>query len=175
MAEQITSKQGNRQFQLTRDTGAALAHTFCGLVAITNIMLQHSFNYVILGKFTTDPLEKMFGKLRQGGTYFINVQKVIEKVKDQRAKLSLYIGIDIDSLSAESGLNCQKCGYFLSSNAIDLFDNLPELEKSVYLDTKAGLVYSAGYIVQNEVEEQEEAKFYYGEFGDYTAEINCGG
>ena len=33
----------------------------------------------------------------------------------------------------------------------------------------------AGNIVHNEVEEQEEAKFYYGEFGDYTAEINCGG
>ena len=43
------------------------------------------------------------------------------------------------------------------------------------IDTKAGLVYIAGYILRNEVEEQEEAKFYYGEFGDYTAEINRGG
>ena len=49
---------------------------------------------------------------------------------------------------------------------------MPELEKSVQIDTKAGLIYIAGYIVRNEVEEQEEAKFYYGEFGDYAAEIN---
>ena len=74
----------------------------------------------------------MFGKLRQGsgGTYFINVQQVIEKIKMQRVKLSLYIGIDIDSLSAESGHNCQKYGYFLSSNAIDILDSLHEFEKS---------------------------------------------
>ena len=29
--------------------------------------------------------------------------------------------------------------------------------------------------MRNEVEEQEEARFYYGEFGDFTAEINRGG
>ena len=52
---------------------------------------------------------------------------------------------------------------------------MPELEKSVQIDTKAGLVYIAGYIVRNEVEEQEEAKSYYGELGDYTPEINRGG
>ena len=93
IAEQMTTKQANRQFQLARETGAALAHTCCGLVAITKFLLQHSFKYVLLGKFTTDPLEKMFGKLQQGsgGTYFINVQQVIEKIKIQRAKLSLYI------------------------------------------------------------------------------------
>ena len=56
MAEQMTTKQRNRQFQLTRDTGAALAHTCCGLVPITKFLLQHSFKYVILGKFTTDLL-----------------------------------------------------------------------------------------------------------------------
>ena len=112
----MTTKQGNRQFQMTRDTDAALAHTCCGLVVITKFLLQHSFKYVILGKFTTDPLEKMFGKLRQGsgGTYFINVQQVIEKVKIQRAKLNLYIGIDIDSLSVESGHNCQNVDTFLA-------------------------------------------------------------
>ena len=72
MAKQVTSKQGNRQFQLTRDTGSALAHMCHGLVAITKFLLQHSFKYVILGKFTTDPLEKMFGKLQQGsgGTFY---------------------------------------------------------------------------------------------------------
>ena len=59
----MTSKQGNRQFQLARDTGTALAHMCRGLVAIIKFLLQHSFNYVILGKFTTDPLEKIFGKV----------------------------------------------------------------------------------------------------------------
>ena len=97
------------------------------------------------------PLEKMFGKLRQGsgGTYFINVQQVIEKVKIQRAKPSLQIGIDINSLSAESGYYCEKCGYILDENACDVFDNLPELENNLARDVKAGLVYIAGYVVGN--------------------------
>ena len=140
MAEQMTAKQGKRHCQLTRDTGNALSHTCQGLVSLSKLLLkQSSFSYVLLGSFTTDPLEKMFGKLRQGsgGTYFINVQQVIEKVKIQRAKLSLQIGIDINSLSAESGHNCEKCGYLLDENACDVFDNLPELENNLRRDVKA--------------------------------------
>ena len=35
----------------------------------------------MLGNFTSDPLEKQFGKLRQGtgGAYFIIVQQILEK------------------------------------------------------------------------------------------------
>ena len=50
-----------------------------GLVDLARHLLEaRSFHYVCLGQFTTDPLEKAFGKLRQGsgGTYFINVQQV---------------------------------------------------------------------------------------------------
>ena len=36
----------------------------------------------MLELFTSNPLEKQFGKLRQGcgGTYFITVQEILEKV-----------------------------------------------------------------------------------------------
>ena len=78
------------------------------------------------------------------------MQQVIEKVKIQRAKLSLQIGIDINSLSAESGHNCGKCGYLLDENACDVFDNLPELENNLPRDVKAGIVYIAGYVVRND-------------------------
>ena len=45
----------------------------------------------VLNKFSTDPLEKSFGKLRQGSgrIYFITVQQIIEKTNIQKASLLL--------------------------------------------------------------------------------------
>ena len=48
-----------------------------GLVALTKYLIDvEGYQYVCLGEFSTDPLQKLFGKLRQGsgGTYFINAQ-----------------------------------------------------------------------------------------------------
>ena len=46
----------------------------------------------MLGKFTTYFLEKEFFKLRQasGGTYFIYVQQIIEKVNVKQSSLPPY-------------------------------------------------------------------------------------
>ena len=89
MAEgMMTEKQGKRQQQLTKDTARALSHTCRSIVDLTKYLLSSTHSYVILSQFSTDLLEKSFGKLRQGsgGTYFITVQQVLEKVKIQRAK-----------------------------------------------------------------------------------------
>ena len=69
-------KQGKREEQLTKDTARAFAHTCRGMVALTKHLLCTTHEYVCLGHFTSDPLEKMCGKLRQGsgGTYYVNVQ-----------------------------------------------------------------------------------------------------
>ena len=52
-------------------------------------------NYVILGKFTTNPLEKEFSKPRQGSreAYFISVQQALNKVKICTTKLALRLKI----------------------------------------------------------------------------------
>ena len=82
MADKMTNTATKRIQHLTRDTGRALSHVCRGLVDLTRNLLKCGNAYVILGWFTTDPLEKSFSKLRQGsgGTYFITVQSVIEKV-----------------------------------------------------------------------------------------------
>ena len=71
MAEKMTAKGKDRVKQLTTDTGKALAHVCLGLVDMTRSLLGCGTEYVLLGWFTTDPLEKFFSKLRQGsgGTY----------------------------------------------------------------------------------------------------------
>ena len=64
---------GKRMKTLTRDTLACLSQTVNGLVELSEYLLRKElFEYVILGSFSTDPLEKEFSKLRQGsgGPYF---------------------------------------------------------------------------------------------------------
>ena len=40
-----------------------------GLVDLTRHLLDTTHDYVFLGEYSTDPLEKEFGKLRQGAGY----------------------------------------------------------------------------------------------------------
>ena len=60
-------------------------------------MLSGGNEYVMLGWFSTDPLEKAFGKLREssGGTYFITAKDVIENVHIDYAKLFLQLGVNL--------------------------------------------------------------------------------
>ena len=67
MCLQMAGKQGKRVKQLSKDTAVAVHITCEGLVALAKDLLEnHKYEYVCLGRFTTDPLEKEFGKLRQG-------------------------------------------------------------------------------------------------------------
>ena len=61
--------------------------------------------YVLSGKCSTDDLEKMFCKLREGegSTYFITVQNILQRVRIRKARLSLKLGIDVDDLNLDDG------------------------------------------------------------------------
>ena len=82
MALNMAGRQGNRKKQLSQNTATAIHHTCNGIVCLYLHLLATSHKYVLLRQFSTDPLEKEFGKLRQesGGTNFINVQQCIEKL-----------------------------------------------------------------------------------------------
>ena len=92
MCFKMSGKQGKRNKQLSKDTAVSMHHTCYGLVDLAKHLLQEeNYEYVCLGMFSTDSLEKAFSKLRQGsgGTYFINVQQVTEKLRIQKAKLQI--------------------------------------------------------------------------------------
>ena len=91
MALQIKGGQGKRYKQFTRDTVQLIHHICNGIVSLCRSLLRVSHNYVLLGTFSTDPLEKESGKLRQGsgGTYFITAQQRIGKVNISKASLLL--------------------------------------------------------------------------------------
>ena len=96
MALEMCCKKGTRVRQLSNDTAKAIHHTCYGTVELCKYLLATSHDYVLLGMFTSDHLEKDFGKLRQGCgvTYFINVQQVIEKLHINHTSLLLSLNVD---------------------------------------------------------------------------------
>ena len=159
---------------LTKDTASALAHTCRGFVDLVKHLLATTHEYVLLGIFTTDFIEKMFGKLRQGsgGTYFITVQQVLDKMSTH--KLLLHLKVDVASFDTLSGHLCENCKFVMDNNSIEVFDNLPTLEISLPIDVKETLVYIAGYMVRKD-ESKDGTFIYFEKFRDFTEELSRGG
>ena len=97
MAKKMQGNRKSRIRQLTFDTAKFVHHICYGLVDLTRYLLGCGNDYVLLGSFSTDPLEKSFCKLREGsgGTYFITAQSVVEKVRIWRAKTLFAIELEL--------------------------------------------------------------------------------
>ena len=179
MALKMAGPQGRRKKQLTRDTAQGIHHTCNGLVGLCRYLLNTSHSYVLLGQFSTDPLEKEFSKLRQGsgGTYFINVQQVVEKTNINRSKLLLSLKADIES--EEPGHSCSDCAFELKDHeqGCEAVDNLQELEGSLPEETKATLLYIAGYVTFKHPEREDigQTSFYFEKYGGYLESLDRGG
>ena len=181
LALRMCGKQGKRVKQFTRDTGRCIHHTCYGLVELCQTLLQRSHEYVLLGQFSTDPLEKQFGKLRQGsgGTYFISVQQIIEKVNISRASLVLSYNVNVDH-NEVAGHACSNCSYELDETGSETFDNLPQLELSVSEENVMALVYISGYVTRNDSELSEidlldSTTIYNEKYGQYLRSADRGG
>lgn len=82
-----TWKSGDFAQKLTSQTHTALCHTIHGMLEIVQYCIEElKMNYVLLGKFQTDPLEHRFGKYRQlsGGQYHISIRQLYESEKRLR-------------------------------------------------------------------------------------------
>ena len=127
-----------------------------GLVELAVYLLSLNHDYVSLGKYTTDYLENMFGKLRQGtggtgGTYFITVQQVLERVSIYKAKLLLQLRVDITDVN-DCGHANTKCGYLPNEDICEMLSKLPELEKILPSDNIMAIIYVAGYVVRKYID-----------------------
>ena len=88
----VFGKAVNKPGKLANTIYSTVSHTCRGLVELCKHLLNTTHHeYVMLGKFTSDPIEKEFGKLRQGsgGTYFITVQQMFEKIAITKTKFLL--------------------------------------------------------------------------------------
>ena len=134
--------QGKRYKQFNRDTALAIHHAWNAIVTLCRSQLQVSHNYALLRTFSTDPLEKEFGKLRQesGETYFITMQQIIKEVSISKASLLKSTNINVDSFNIDSSHSSFNYCFLLDKNSVEIFDSLPELESSGPKDTKMVLV-----------------------------------
>ena len=179
MCLQLAGRQGRRVKQLSTDTAKAMHSTCKGVVDLTKDLLSNChYEYVCLGRFTTDPLEKEFGRLRQGSgaTYFINVQQITEKIRICKASLLLSLSVDVEDIdNIIPGHSCSSCSYTMDKKASSVFDNLPQLEESIPDDGKSSLVYIAGYVVRKrQSTDLEDTSLYYQQYGAYTEALNRG-
>ena len=186
MVELMDARNGKcRVKSFTKDTAKALCNTLRGLVDMARHLLAHGsgFDYVMLGQFSSDPIEKEFGKQRQGagGTYFITVRDIVQKTNIEKTQLALDLDIvSLDTSDVEH--SCSACDRMLSGEECDLFealsdpDNLSELEKVLDESTKTGLVHISGYVQKKHNVESEHDTFeYFDKYGNYTDHLNRGG
>ena len=181
MALEMAGTQGKQIKQFSKDTANAIHHTCNGLVDLCRNILSSSHKYVLLGQFTSDHLEKEFGKLRQGcgGTYFLTVQQILEKLSINQASLLLKLDVEIEEFSVHSGHQCSSCVYKFSEDS-EIFDGLADLEIFIPEDVKMSLVYIAGYVTRNDdaISEGEllgHTFLYYEKYGHYTKSLDRGG
>ena len=182
MALEMAGTQGKRIKQFSKDTANAIHHTCNGLVDVCRDLLSSSHKYVLLGQFTSDHLEKEFGKLRQGcgGTYLLTVQQILEKLSINQASLLLKLDVEIEEFSVHSGHQCFSCVYKFSEEDSEIFDGLADLEIFIPEDVKMSLVYIAGYVTRNDnaISEGEllsHTFLYYEKYGHYTKSLDRGG
>ena len=180
-ADMEKSGKGKRSKQLTHDTSRALNHTLKGIVELCKEQLSTTHQFVLLGEYSNDPIEKAYGKLRQGsgGTYFLTAQHVLEKLNISKTKLLLKLNADVANLNVSTGHECEKCNFRPDDETTGLFENLSTLEERMCLETKMSLVHMAGYVTRNDEEETEEnllemTTFYFQRYGDYTKELDRG-
>ena len=140
-----------------------------------------SHDYVCIGQFTSDHIEKEFSRLRQGsgGTYFITVQQVIEKFDINRARLLASLDVELDDPEFSAGHKCSQCEYKLTDEQLEIFDTLETLENSMKEETKMALVHIAGYVTRRDPAPTEDdlldvTTFYYKDFGGFTSSLDRG-
>ena len=155
----------------SRDTAIAIHHTSYGIVEpVQNLLVEESYEYICLAEISTDRLGKAFGKLRQGfgGAFFVTAQQVTEKLRINKSRLQITLGIEFEISAETTKHKCSYCDYVLEVELSSCFDNLPDLEGSVDDAAKTNLVHIAEYVLRkfNVADSGEDAFSYYEKYGD---------
>ena len=150
----MAGPKGKRIKQVSKATAFCIHQSCYGQVNLCRYLLNKTQNYVFLGQFTSDHLEKEYSILRQrsGGTFFLSVQQVIENLRIKHASLLLKLNVDISNFNVKSGHQCALYHYKLSEDCCKIFDHLQDLESSIADDVKISLIHIAGYFTRNDKE-----------------------
>lgn len=165
----------NRDQTLCADTARWLRFTCLGVISVCKFLFHEGFSYVMLGEFSTDLLEKEFGKFRQacGGVYLITVRNVIDKYRLDRARLLSSVDPSMlrrnsDDDRAHSCASCVSADY-------DFISVLPLLADEIPGEIKQTLVYVSGFLCKtHEGLRMNDTTYEYIANGSYQDELDRG-
>ena len=141
---------GKRVQTLTKDTANALNWTCRCLIDLSKYLLETDtslkHDYVCLGFYQQDDLEKHFGHFRMsaGCNFFVTVQDVLSCHSLDKAQLMLQHCQDLTY--GDSHHKCDLCNKPLTDSELLLIDDLYEAGDQVSRDEKLSLFYIAGYV-----------------------------
>lgn len=149
----LESWKSSKRSGLTAETFLACTHTTRTLPLLAMHLIEHhGFQYVLLGKFMSDPIEARFGWYRQmnGGNFFMSLRQLLDAEKKIRVlsqlEQRLLLAVDEDerlSLPTTDVVSPRLCDVTwlrqeLTSARVDL-DSLHDCDTNV-------IFYVAGYI-----------------------------
>ena len=152
LAEDMTVEKGAgcREHKLTSDTGQALRWTCKCLLDLSHELLttqeSHKHDFVPLGFFQQDDLEKHFGHFRMsaGCNYYISVADVLNTHNKDKAQLMLRHCTELDN---EIGLHmCSLCNKDVTVEEAAAIDSFPSFIDAIDKDEKMSLFNIGGYI-----------------------------
>ena len=69
---------------------------------------------------------------------------------------------------------CDKRSFIMTENMCTIFDNLPEFENHLPMESKMTLFYIAGYVTRHEDHSPEDTFMYYEKYGHFLSDMNRG-
>jgi len=161
---------------LTKDTAAALTWSCSALADICKFLLlaeaPYRHNYVCLGFFQQDDLERHFGHFRMaaGGNFFMTTQEVFATHNIDKARFMLQWCENFDI--TDSHHLCELCQKPLTDTEHLLIDDMTHCRHTINHDEKLTLFYIGGYIAFKHHELRGEASDYRDEVSSYLEALN---
>ena len=129
---------------LSRQTFDALIKTNRAIADLPNALLSQGYEYVLIGRFQTDPLERRFSQYRQmsGGRFLVSLNEVMRSESIIKIKCMLERDFELSAL--------EDLSHYYVDEPVDVFieetknEDLSNLTLST--DSEEVVVYIAGYI-----------------------------
>lgn len=130
---------------LSMDTAKAIVAAIEGFCEMANYLLDNGYLYVVLGRYTNDHIEKLFGKWRQasGSNYFISVADVIHTQRIQWSKVANQF-LGLAGQGSSSSHRCDLCD--VTPNEDNYFKFLMDTDVVQADHLLGACVYIAGYL-----------------------------
>lgn len=147
--------QNNFSKALSSETFQCIIQTCKSLPQLVVFLLNHgALDYVLVGKISSDPIERHFGKYRQmaGANYFISVRQILESEKRIRLKsLVKFTKLSLNEIREVFEPSCDETNNKNSSDARALLSVLQEdmfMTIEVERDDEAVIYFVAGYLAR---------------------------